>query len=66
MVNYDGSFKDALLVGKGKPIEKEKTNCNSNCVVLTIIHYAALKYHHMYILLQQSLNLMFNITTLLY
>ena len=65
-MNYDGSFKDALLVRKGKPIEKEKTNCNSNCVVLTIIHYAALKYHHMYILLQQSLNLMFNITTLLY
>ena len=32
-MNYDGSFKDALLVGKGKPTEKEKTNCNSNCVV---------------------------------
>ena len=25
-MNYDGSFKDVLLLGKGKPIETEKTN----------------------------------------
>ena len=53
-------FEDLLLLGKRKRLYFSFT-----CVVSTTIYHTALKNHHMYILLQQLLNLIFNITTLL-
>ena len=45
--------------------EKENGCFFFTCIVWTTIHYTALKNHRIYILLLQSLNLIFNITTLL-
>ena len=47
-------FEDLLLLGKRKWLYFSFT-----CVVSTTIYHTALKNHHMYILLQQLLNLIF-------
>ena len=53
------SFEDVPLLGR------ENGCFFFTCVVWSTVHHTALKNHRMYILLQQSLNLIFDITTII-
>ena len=53
------SFEDVPL------LERENDCFFFTCVVWSTVHHTALKNHRMYILLQQSLNLIFDITKII-